>query len=92
MFMFLFLFFSMLLLCSFFRLKELFQAKNGVTTSLPCFFENAKNLSRSDDGKRRKKRGWPKRKMEFSGPVCVVSHREPIVTCSQVFFPRLAPV
>ena len=34
MFMSLFLFFSMLLLCSFFRLKELFQVKNGVTTSL----------------------------------------------------------
>ena len=43
-----------------FRLKELFQVKNGVTTSLLfCFFENAKNLGRSDDGKRRKKRGWP---------------------------------
>ena len=39
MFLFLFLFFSMLLLCSFFRLKELFQVKNGVTTSfLFCFF------------------------------------------------------
>ena len=36
--MFLFLFFSMLLLCSFFRLKELFQAKNGLTTSLLFFF------------------------------------------------------
>ena len=35
MFMFLFLFFSMLLLCSFFRLKELFQVKNGITMSLP---------------------------------------------------------
>ena len=34
MFLFLFLFFSMLLLCSFFRLKELFQEKNGLTTSL----------------------------------------------------------
>ena len=55
--MLLFLFFSMLLLCSFFRLKELFQVKNGVTTSLSYFFffENAKNLDRSDDGKRRKK-------------------------------------
>ena len=39
----LFLFFSMLLLCSFFRLKELFQVKNGLTTLL-LFFENAKNL------------------------------------------------
>ena len=56
MFMFLFLFFSMLLLCSFFRLKELFQVKNSVITSLLFFFfENAKNLGRSDDGKRRKK-------------------------------------
>ena len=34
MLLFLFLFFSMLLLCSFFRLKELFQVKNGLTTSL----------------------------------------------------------
>ena len=39
MFMFLFLFFSMLLLCSFFRLKELFQVKNGVTTSLLFFWK-----------------------------------------------------
>ena len=49
----------MLLPCSFFRLKELFQVKKGVTTSfLFCFFffENAKNLGRSDDGKREKKR------------------------------------
>ena len=59
MFLFLFLFFSMLLLCSFFRLKGLFQAKNGWTTSLLFFsFENAKNLGQSDDSKRRKKRGW----------------------------------
>ena len=34
MFIFLFLLFSVLLLCSFFRLKELFQVKNGLTTSL----------------------------------------------------------
>ena len=61
MFLFLFLFFSMLLLCSFFRLKELFQVKSGLTTSLIFFFlfENAKNLGRSDDAKRSKKRGWP---------------------------------
>ena len=32
-----FVFFSMLLLCSFFRLKELFQVKNAVTTSLLFF-------------------------------------------------------
>ena len=60
-FLFLFLSFSMLLICSFFRLKELFQVKNGSTTTLLFFFlENAKNLGRSDDAKRRKKtRGWP---------------------------------
>ena len=46
----------MLLLCSFFRLKELFQVKNGMTTSLLFFFENAQNLGRSDDGKRREKK------------------------------------
>ena len=41
----------MLLLCSFFRLKELFQVKNGLTTSLLFFFfENAKNLGRSLNG------------------------------------------
>ena len=51
-----FLFFSMLLLCSFFRLKELFQVKNGLTTSLLFFFEIAKNWGQSDDAKRRKKK------------------------------------
>ena len=52
-----FLFLSMLLLCSFFILKELFEVKNGFTASLLFFFflENAKNLGRSDDAKRRKK-------------------------------------
>ena len=35
--------------------------KNVVSFFLFCFvcFENAKNLGRSDDAKRRKKRGWP---------------------------------
>ena len=35
--LFLYLFFSMLLLCSFFRLKELFQVGNGLATSLLFF-------------------------------------------------------
>ena len=56
MFWFLFLFFSMLLLCSFLRSKELFQVKIGLTKSLLFFFENAQNLGRSDDAKRRKKK------------------------------------
>ena len=49
----------MLLLCSFFRLRELFQVKNGSTTSLHFFLKKAKNLGRSDDAKWRKNRGWP---------------------------------
>ena len=53
----------MLVLCSFFRLKELFEVKNGLTTSLLFVFiikniENAKNLGQSDNAKW-KKRGWP---------------------------------
>ena len=33
-----------------FQIKRiLFQVKNGVTTSFPLLFENAKNLGRSDD-------------------------------------------
>ena len=42
-------------LCSFFRLKELFQVKNGLTKLLLFCFQNAKNLGQSDDAKRRKK-------------------------------------
>ena len=60
MFMFLFLFFSVLLLCSFFILKELFQVKNGVTTSLLFFVLKMPNIwvSRMTvNGER--KRGWP---------------------------------
>ena len=34
--------FSMLFLCSFFRLKELFQIKNGLTKSLLFFFKTPK--------------------------------------------------
>ena len=61
MFMFLFLFFSMLLLCSFFRLKELFQVKNDVTTSLLFFFWNCQKFGwvGRTTVKREKKRGWP---------------------------------
>ena len=58
MLLFLFLFFPMLLLCSFFRPKELFQMKNGLTTLTRYlfFFDNAKNLGWSDDAERKKKR------------------------------------
>ena len=59
MFLFLFLFFSMLLLCSFFRLKNHFKLKmielSRYFNFYYLFFENAKNLGRSDDANWRKK-------------------------------------
>ena len=55
--MFLFLFFSMLLLCLLFGLKELFQVKKRFNYVVTFFFlENGKNLGRSDDAKRRVKK------------------------------------
>ena len=56
MFMFLFLFFSKLLLCSFFIISS--EKWFNCVVTFFCF-ENAKNLRRSADAKRRKKRGWP---------------------------------
>ena len=42
--------------------------KNGLKTSLTIFFFlNAQNLGRSDDAKRRKKRGWPKQLKKILG-------------------------
>ena len=65
MFLLLLFFFSMLLICSFFRLNELFNLKNDLDTSslfTYLFLKNAKNLGRSDDTKRRKKEGGLKRR------------------------------
>ena len=60
MFLFLFLFFSMLLLCSFFTLTNHFKRKmielSRYFNFYYLFFENAKNLGRSDDANRRKKK------------------------------------
>ena len=57
-----FLFFPILLLCSFFRSKELFRVKNGLLKSLLFFFffGAGGGGAGSDGAKRRKKRGWPK--------------------------------
>ena len=56
----LFLFFSMLLLCSFFRLKELFQVKNGLTTSLLLVLKMLKIwVGGTTLNGEKKKRGWP---------------------------------
>ena len=60
--MFSFLLFSLLLLCSFFRLKELFQVKNGLTTSLLFFFKMPKIRVGRTTLKGEKKRGLPMRK------------------------------
>jgi len=57
----------MLLLCSLLKLKQLFKEKNGLPTSLHFFFENAKNLSRSDDAKRIKKQRMPLREKKYQG-------------------------
>ena len=61
MLMFLFLFFSMLLLCSFFRLKELFQVKNGFTTSTRyLFFLKMPKIWVGRTTPNGEKKGWPK--------------------------------
>ena len=54
-----FVFFSMLLLCPFFRLKELFQVKNAVTTLLLFFLlKMPKIWVGRTTVKGEKKRGW----------------------------------
>ena len=59
--LFLFLFFSMLLLiCSFFRFERIISSEKWFNY-IVTFLENVKNLGWSDDTKGRKKRGWPNR-------------------------------
>ena len=50
MFMFLFLFFSMLLLCSFFRLKELFQVKNVFFLLMPKIWVGQTTVNGEEGG------------------------------------------
>ena len=53
----------------------IFQMKRNISSekwfnyvvTFVLFFENAKNLGRSDDAKRRKKRGWPKLERNGTG-------------------------
>ena len=43
-----------------FQIKKIISSENWFHYVVTLFFfENAKNLGRSDDAKRRKKRGWP---------------------------------
>ena len=44
-----------------FQIKRIISSEKWFNYVVTFFFENAKNLGRSDDAKRRKKRGWPKK-------------------------------
>ena len=77
----------MLLLCSFFRLKELFQVKNGLTTWLP-FLENAKNLGRPDDAKLRKKMRMALAKQQLCTCITLFSRRCMVATLKLPNFTR----
>ena len=44
-----------------FQIKRNISSEKWFNEVVAFFSENAKNLGRSDDAKRRKKRGWPKR-------------------------------
>ena len=64
MFQFLFLFFSMLLMTMrVFQIKRIISSEKWFYYVVTFFFENDKNLGRSDDAKRRKKEVWPKREI-----------------------------
>ena len=44
-----------------FQIKRIISREKWFNYVVTFFFENAKHLGRSDDAKRRKKRGWPKK-------------------------------
>ena len=44
-----------------FQIKRIISREKWFNYVVTFFFENAINLGRSDDAKRRKKRGWPKK-------------------------------
>ena len=44
-----------------FQIKRIISREKWFNYVVTFFFENAKNLGRSDDAKRRRKKGWPKR-------------------------------
>ena len=70
------------------RWKELFQVKNGLTTSLLFFFfENAKNLGRSDKAKRKKKEDGLIISIKSAKNVCKI-YSENYLKCVQmsIFF------
>ena len=59
-----FLFFSMLLMTMrIFQIKRIISSEKWFNYVFTFFFENDKNLGRSDDAKRRKKEEWPKREI-----------------------------
>ena len=64
MFLFLYLFFSTLLITMrIFQIKRIISSEKWFNYVVTFFFEKDKNLGRSDDAKRRKKEEWPKREI-----------------------------
>ena len=54
------LFFVLFVYMLIFQIKRIISSEKWFNYVVPFFFLlNAKNLGRSDDAKRRKKRGWP---------------------------------
>ena len=48
-----------------FQIKRIISSEKWCNYVVAFFFENAKNLGQSDDGKRREKRGWPWSKLRI---------------------------
>ena len=73
MFLFLFLFFSMPTICSFFRLTELFQVKNGLTTKLRFFWLKMLEVcvGRTTLNGEKKKRMALSKLAQFSDTFCI---------------------
>ena len=87
MFLFLFLFFSMLLITMrIFQIKRIISSEKWLNYVVTFFLENDKNLSRSDDAKRRKKEDGLIERFTFFIPRLIFPFTEFIPICS---FPTL---
>ena len=53
-----------------FQIKMIISSEKWFNYVVTFFFENAKNLDRSDNNKRRKNRGWPQRGNRSLGSRC----------------------
>ena len=64
-----------------FQIRRIISNEKWFNYIVTLFFENAKNLGRSDDAKRRKKRGWPN---DIKASICI--------PCDRVFLNLPFPV